>query len=117
MLVNGQPIGGSPAALVIDGGRTHPPKYVRCGAIPSDPTLPVSTAGVPYSFLIEARDDFGDPRGFGGDPFACAVSDGERGAAPIETQVDDRMHIVLDAPPTSFVIVLCPDAKALVEQR
>ena len=51
--------------------------------------LPVGTAGALYTFEVEARDDFGDLRGFGGDSVVCKVSGGKPGDKT-ETVVEDR---------------------------
>ena len=86
--VNGVPLSQSPQALTITGGRTHPPACVRKNAIPGERRLPIGTAGSPYSFIVEARDDFDEPRGFGGDPFVCTVSGGPAHAKTVATVED-----------------------------
>ena len=88
--VNGAPVADSEFALTITGGRTHPPACIRRGAIPTDRNLPVGTAGVPYSFVVEARDDFDEPRGFGGDPFVCTISGTGRSRGTTQGHVEDR---------------------------
>lgn len=72
--VGGEPIVGSPSHLVVSGGRTYGPATIRRGASPKDRELPTAIAGVPYAFVIEARDDFDVPRGKGGDQFAVVLS-------------------------------------------
>ena len=48
--------------------------------LPSARELPMATSGEPYSFTIEARDDFSERRRFGGDLFKVAVSGEQQGS-------------------------------------
>lgn len=83
-------LGKSPFKLTVSGGKTCPPMCNRVGAKSAlDKELPQGTAGAPLSFVIEARDDFGDRRRFGGDRFVV-TSTPTMGDSPECISIVDR---------------------------
>ena len=93
MSVSGEPLASSPSHLVISGGRTYGPACIRKGSRPTDRELPPALAGLPYSFLIEARDDFDVPRGKGGDPFQICLSGPEQRAGELDDLGDGTYEV------------------------
>ena len=70
--LDGEHVQGSPSKLIVSGARSHPPACAVLDA-PSEEQVACTCSGVPYSFVVEARDDFGNPRMVGGDKFQVHV--------------------------------------------
>ncbi|KAL1507812.1 hypothetical protein AB1Y20_007420 [Prymnesium parvum] len=86
--LDGENIKGSPTKIVISGARSHPAACGIVGLLPDQRDLPPSIAGEPYSFGIEAHDDFGHLRNKGGDKFMVVVG----GIESIRPDVEDHQN-------------------------
>lgn len=71
--LDGRHVKGSPSKLIVSGSCSNAAYCEIRGLGVGNRQLPDCMSGVPYSFVIEARDDFGNHRCKGGDKFVVVV--------------------------------------------